>query len=144
MAKTYANYKVKIKIVMVVLAMFVFQFIIVPWIFPRYFPSSNNASWILLLTFAMFSLGEMLWVSDRMRDWLLGDVLYFLLMLFFNHGAYGIGWTGLALDGITPRYDRSAVSLSVASDAVFMLIIQFLLWGVIKVVRRLRLHGRAH
>lgn len=138
MSKARVNYKVKIKIVIVVLVMFTLQFVIVPLVFPRRFSSSDNATWILLLTFAAFSLGEMLWVSDRMRDWLLGDVLYFLLILFFNHGAYGIGWTGIALDGIIPRYDPSAVPLSVAIYAIIMLVIQFSLWDVIKIVRRLR------
>lgn len=138
MSKARVNYKVKIKIVIIVLVMFALQFVIVPLVFPRYFPSSSEAGWFLLLSFAAFSLGEILWVSDRMGDWLLGDVLYFLLILFFNRGAYGIGWTGIALDGIIPRYDPSAVPLHVAIDAIIMLVIQFSLWGVIKVARRLR------
>ncbi len=124
-----------LKIASIVLVMFALQFFAAPAIFPRYFPSSNESAGIFLSTITAFSLLEMLWISDRLLHWLSGDVLYFLLMLFLNHGAYGIGWVGVPLDGIVPRYDPMAAPIFVAFYMAITLVIQFVIWSGIRLIR---------
>lgn len=124
------------KIILIVLVMFILQFFAAPALFARYFPSSNEAGGIFLSTIILFSLLEMLLVSDKIPHWLLGDLLYFLLMMLFNCGAYGIGWVGMPLDGIVPQYDPSAVPIFVAAYAAITLVVQFVLWAGIMLVRR--------
>lgn len=130
--------------VSIVLITFALQFFMAPAIFPQYFPSSNESARIFLLTVIAFSLFEMLWISDRIPDWLSGDVLYFLLILFLNHGAYGIGWVGASLDGIVPQYDPSAVPIFVAAYAAITLVIQFVLWTGIRCAKHCCVETRFH
>lgn len=66
-------------------------------------------------------------ISDKIYYLLLGDVAYFVLILFLNFGAYGIDWQRILLDGNRLYYDPTFACIIAAVIVVITFIIQTLL-----------------
>mgnify|MGYP001083457063 CR=1 FL=1 len=126
------------KIVIAVVVLYLIQFVIAPRIWPQYYPSSNEATGILFGLITVCSFLEIVFISSKMQYLFLGDMLYVVLMLLYtNHGAYGIGMVGIGLDGNTVRYEYSASFLFLAVILAVTLCIQFLLWCIFKLFHKI-------
>lgn len=108
-----------------------------PFVFPKYYPSSNESTGILFISTTVYSLVQIICISDKIYYLLLGDVAYFVLILFLNFGAYGIGWQGILLDGNRLYYDPTFACIIAAVIVVITFVIQTLLWIIVKVFRKL-------
>ena len=117
------------------LTVYLIQFVLVPRLFSRYYPQSNEATAILLLPLLVLILaGSFLGV--RLRGWLLTDSVYALALILYNgRGLYGIGLRGVRLDGMIPVYDGKLALLMVGAVVAAMVILQLLLTGLLRLLR---------
>ncbi len=90
----------------VMFAVYLIQFVLMPLLFPNYYPRSNESVVILLATLLTgFILGVFLG-SRKIKFWILPDILYgLMIMVYSGSGLYGIGLRGISLDGAQPYYD---------------------------------------
>lgn len=127
-----------IKVAASLLLLYFLQFIVAPFLFPIFYPSTNESTGILFGSIALCSLLGMIFISTKLRHWLLCDIPYFLLMILFsNNGAYGIGLAGIPIDGNEVYYNRSVSIYLVLLIAVVTIILQLFIWGVIKIIQKL-------
>ena len=117
------------------LTVYLIQFVLVPRLFPRYYPQSNEATAILLIPLLLLILAGV-FLGLRLRGWLLSDGLYALALILYNgRGLYGIGLRGVRLDGMIPVYDGKLALLMVGAVVAAMVILQLLLTGLLRLLR---------
>lgn len=93
-----------IKCIVCFVGLYVIQFLGIPMLFPNYFPRSNNATVIFLVTSIIASVAAVVWISNRLRYLFMADLVYGCLICIFNStGKYGIGRVGISLDGLQSR-----------------------------------------
>lgn len=66
-------------------------------------------------------------ISDKIYYLLLGDMAYFVLILFLNFDVYGIGWRGILLDRNRLYYNPTVACIIATVIVVITLVIQTLL-----------------
>ena len=72
---------------------------------PQYYPSSNAATYILLLPLIIFSLIAPCYYHLKSIEWFLLDVFYtILIILYHGNGICGLGMRGIALDGSSLQF----------------------------------------
>ena len=107
------------------------QFLLLPYCFPRYYPVSLEAGWSFLLLPALFCLAGTLFGKVSLKDWLIPDALYGVLMWLYNgQGLYGIGLRGVNLDDTNPIYSRELAGIITLILLAVLVAYQTLLWGL--------------
>lgn len=111
--------------------LYLLQFVLFPNLFDKYFPSSNESTWFLIITTAIASIVGMLSFSQNLLHWVLSDVLYtILIFIYAPEGAYGIGMRGLFE---AAHYDPKSKWSGVIILVISVFFIQFLSWSGIKI-----------
>jgi hypothetical protein len=119
------------------IVLYILQFLIIP-LFYANVRQVNEGALIIIVTTVLVSAIGMFAFTDRIGFWLLGFVLYVVLMIIYTpQGAYRIGITGIDLDGLHSKYDASKRFISIAAVAVGVLILQLGTWGVVKLIKTL-------
>lgn len=86
----WKNKYTKLILAIVMLLVYLFQFIIIPGIFPYYYNVSNEATALYLLTITVAVIICCL-ITTKLIDWIVGDFLYLFFIFFYtSNGAYGI------------------------------------------------------
>lgn len=119
--------------------LYVFMYLLLPRIFPPLYLAGNESLFVFLSLTTVCVLMAMLAYSDKIIHHLLGLGLYGLLMFIYTEpGAYGIGMVGMNLDGMSRFYDVSARYLYILIWLVITLIIQVLVWLLVKSYRKFK------
>ena len=119
------------------LCIYLVQFLLLPRMVPRYYPQTNEAAAILLIPLLLLTVAGVL-LGLRIRGWVLVDGTYALAVMLYNGpGLYGIGLRGVRLDGMVPVYDVQLALLMVGILVVTMALLQLLLSGLSRLLRRL-------
>lgn len=102
-----------IKCIACFLGLYIIQFLVIPMLFPNYFPRSNNATVIFLVTSIIGSVVAITFITSRLKDLWKADLFYGCMLCLFNgNGKYGIGRVGLNLDGLQSRMSFQMALLS--------------------------------
>lgn len=76
----------------------------------------------------------MLLISDKLRYYLLSDILYIvLLFIYHGKGLYGIGMRGMNLDGMQSFYERKSAPIGILIMAGVVLNLQVIAWIILKI-----------
>lgn len=109
------------------LAVYVLQFFVAPWVFPQYYPRSNEAAVILVLPVVAIAIIEVFFCLSKGKRWICSVVFYSLLLSIYDgYGLYGIGLSGILLDGAYPTYSKHDALLMVAAIAFIRILIHMI------------------
>ena len=127
------NFKIIIKTIISTICLYLIQFIVIPMF---YLPSSNEGTFILILSTIIILIIAMLLISDKLRYYLLSDILYIvLLFIYHGKGLYGIGMRGMNLDGMQSFYERKSAPIGILIMAGVVLILQVSAWIILKIFK---------
>ena len=105
----------------IILLIYGLQFILLPWILPQYYPTSNEALFILIVPLVIISILFRL----KMKEWFFIDLLYLLcIWIYHGKGLYGLGMRGISLDGATSVYSNTLMMISLGVILIILLLIQ--------------------
>lgn len=116
-----------IKTLITIVCLYIIQFFIIPFLFHSYFPISNEAYIIFILTAIIFLNFGFYVVNNNIVHWLISDIIYLLLILCYSNGLYGIGQEKISLDGLQPSYSQKYVVIGSIIATVIILIIQLII-----------------
>lgn len=129
----------KRNLLMVVLTEFVLyaiQFLIIPMIYNNVIGRGNEGIAVLCFTTVLITVTGMLVFLDKISFWLFGILIYTLLIFLYSpKGAYGIGISGIDLDGLKSHYDASNRYLGIAVVVAMVAFLQFAVWCLIKIFK---------
>lgn len=113
------------------MALYVIQFLVIPMLLPNYFPRSNNAIVIFLITSLVASVAAVVFITSRLKDLWIADLLYGCIICVFNgNGKYGIGRVGINLDGLQSRMSFQMALLSSVMIVIGFFVIQVIIVNV--------------
>lgn len=106
-------------------------FILLP-LLPGYYTKDN----IFLIIIIGMITADMFFISRFLPYYLLGDVLFFLLVWIYPaNGAYGMGITGV-LFGDT-YFSRDELAFDIAIVGVEFLVFELLIWIVVTIIKKI-------
>ncbi|HHV29335.1 hypothetical protein [Acetivibrio mesophilus] len=125
--------KALLMVVLSDLVLYVLQFLIIPLIYDNVIGRGNEAIAVLCITTVLITAAGMIVFSDKLRFWLLGALVYALLITLYSpEGAYGIGISGIDLDGLHSYYDASKRYFGIALVVILVTFLQLLVWCLVK------------
>ena len=129
------------KIVIVLFVPYIFDFIFLPLIFPDF--KSDVFMNISSIFAIVFSILSMAFLTDKLRYWLLSDIVYFLLaMLYHPPEIFGIGLPYVITFPVANQeplpYDRNVAWKGILFCVIENLLIQFAVWLCIKLFKTVR------
>ncbi len=121
-----------------ILAMlYLFQFLILPYLLPQFYPTSNEATTILLLPLIIFSLIAPYYYDLKTIEWFLLDVFYaILIILYHGNGIYGLGMRGISLDGSSLQFSMQLLIISLCIITVILFMIQIIMKWLNRTIRK--------
>ena len=124
-----------IKILILMLIMYIIDFLIAPNVFKSQYPDDIGAGIIFYTSIIVSSIIGMIAISNNIVYYILGDILYYILILIYHPiGAYGIGMVG-----ILPRvYKKEAAPFHIAIIIISLLIVQIVMSIVVKIIKVIR------
>lgn len=106
-------------------ALYSLLFLLLPLLFPHWFPQSNEATAVLLILTILFSTAGVLLLELKLWHWLCTDLLLGLWMAVYDgKGLYGIGLRGVLLDGAMPRYNKTLALIMILGLLLLMVMLQ--------------------
>ena len=115
------------KMTLMLLTVYIIQFLLLPKVFPAYYPRSNEATFIFLIPIVLVSVLGIWCFKVNFISCLISDLIYCVCICIYNgKGFYGIGLRGIALDGSFPSYSFK--------DAVIHTVIFFLVFAVFQAI----------
>lgn len=128
-----------VKTILIIIILYAFQFFIIPSLYATYYPVSNEAFFIFVLTSIILCGIGFCVVNDKLAYWLFSDVVYALLILInCGNGLYGIGLSGLSLDGRQSFYTPKATIVGSIIATIVILVIQLMIKGIISAYKAKR------
>ncbi|MEF2796803.1 MAG: hypothetical protein U0M95_02170, partial [Ruminococcus sp.] len=101
------------------------------------------SGFVMIISTIIVVAAEMILVSEKIRYWLVSDVIYAILVyIYHGKGLYGIGMVGINLDGATSGYRREAVPFGVAIITGFVIISEILSWFIVKVYKYIQNYNK--
>lgn len=110
------------------LVIYVFQFLVIPFCFPQFYPVSNEAFSIFIIPLLVFSVAVNIALDVKILLWTIADVLYGVLVIVYNgNGLYSIGRRGIALDGMSTIYSLELAAITVIVIIIILFAVQILI-----------------
>lgn len=125
-----------IKSIFGILVLYLIQFLLLPLIINK----MGNEIWVaFFLSTILCSVIGIIFLSDKLYCWLISDIVYLILMFLYHpEGAYGIGMRGLDLGAEAQSYyNRADAWFVIIILFICAIIIQVLIWGIVKITRKL-------
>ncbi|NLK94147.1 MAG: hypothetical protein GX275_02985 [Clostridiales bacterium] len=121
-----------IKIIILLIIMYVIDFIIAPNIFKSQYPNNDGAALIYYGSIIGSAIIGMFMISNFLGYWIIGDIIYCLL-IYLNHpkGIYGIGMSGI----FDRKYREDTVLFHIFIQFAILLIIQIIISVLVKLIK---------
>ena len=111
--------------------LYIFLFILIPLIEPFWRDAEDTLYPSMLIVFGF----GMLFVTDRLRYWFLGDILFtILIFIYHKKGAYDIGVVPLGL--FDYGYREDVVPIEIVLCGIVCFVVQIFVLIVIKLYKR--------
>ena len=143
------NKHIKIlKITIVLFMPYIFQFILLPLIFPDI--RGDGIGYAANIFNLIFPIIGMAFLTDKLRYWLLSDFAWFILSIIYHPpGIYGIGLRinivgpniGSIIDSSEiPTYDGSSAWFALVIFVIANFLVQFAVWICFKIFKAVKAH----
>lgn len=124
-----------IKILILMLIMYIIDFLIAPNVFTNEYPDNTGSTIVLFTSIIVSTIIGMVIISNNIGYYILGDILYYILIFIYHpEGAYGIGLVGILIR----EYRKEAAPLDIAILIIFLLIVQIVMSIVIQIIKAIR------
>lgn len=134
-----------IKTIVAIICLYILQFLLMPFLFSPYFPISNEAYIIFVVTAMIFLSFGFCVVNNRITHWLIADIIYSLFIILCNTNCmYGIGMSRISIDGLQTFYSQKYVVVGSIIATVVIIIIQLIINGINFVFKKARDTSRQH
>ena len=121
-----------IQIIILLIVMYVIDFLIAPNIFKSQYPNDIGAVIIYYVSIIGSAAIGMIVISNNIFYWMLGDVFYcFLIFMYHPKGIYGIGLSGI----MARRYIESDVPFHILIQFILFMVIQLIISGLIQIIK---------
>ncbi|MBU5488354.1 hypothetical protein KQI77_09445 [Clostridium sp. MSJ-8] len=121
-----------IQIIILLIVMYVIDFLIAPNIFKSQYPNDIGAVIIYYVSIIGSAAIGMIVISNNIFYWMLGDVFYcFLIFMYHPKGIYGIGLSGI----MVRRYIESDVPFHILIQFILFMVIQLIISGLIQIIK---------
>lgn len=121
-----------IQIIILLIVMYVIDFLIAPNIFKSQYPNDIGAVIIYYVSIIGSAAIGMIVISNNIFYWMLGDVFYcFLIFMYHPKGIYGIGLSGI----MVRRYIESDVPFHILVQFILFIVIQLIISGLIQIIK---------
>lgn len=121
----------KQKILFLIISMAVIyavQFLLLPNVLPQYYPISNEAWSILIVPLVVFTVVMNILTDVNIGVWIIVDILYGIMIGIYNgRGFYGIGLSGISLDGLSPSYSFESALITILIIILILFVFQLLM-----------------
>ncbi len=125
------------KIITIIFIPYMMDFIIFPLILSSF--KGYIITYTSIIFKIIFSLLGMIFLTDKLHYWLLGDVTYYLLAtLYHPPGIYGIGMLGISFVNASPSYDSTSAWLGITICTIGSFLIQFAVWICFKIFKAIK------
>lgn len=134
-----SKYKKTLTTIIAFIITYCLHFIVFPMIAERYYPTSNEASGLYFGSFILLILLLEFKVCSSIIEWVIGDIIYFALVLIYHgEGYYGIGLVSfIDLDGTATHYDFGFAVVSILVIAVEIIILELIMKGISLFIKKL-------
>ena len=127
------------KMTVLILAVYIIQFLIFPSAFPKYYPRSNEAAAIFLIPTALALLFGILCFKVKWTGCLIADTVYCAAVCIYNgEGFYGIGLRGIFLDGAKPVYSFKYALAGIFIIFVLLALFQLAVYGAYRLTLKIK------
>lgn len=130
----------------ITIGLYMFHFLLIPFLYKNFIVFKNLddvSGFVMIISTIIVVAAEMILVSEKIRYWLVSDVIYVILVYIYHEkGLYGIGMVGINLDGATSGYRREAVPFGVAIITGFVIISEILSWFIVKVYKYIQNYNK--
>ena len=121
-----------IQIIILLIVMYVIDFLIAPNIFKSQYPNDIGAVIIYYVSIIGSAAIGMIVISNNIFYWMVGDVFYcFLIFMYHPKGIYGIGLSGI----MVRRYIESDVPFHILVQFILFIVIQLIISGLIQIIK---------
>ena len=121
-----------IQIIILLIVMYVIDFLIAPNIFKSQYPNDIGAVIIYYVSIIGSAAIGMIVISNNIFYWMVGDVFYcFLIFMYHPKGIYGIGLSGI----MVRRYIESDVPFHILIQFILFMVIQLIISGLIQIIK---------
>lgn len=121
-----------IQIIILLIVMYVVDFLIAPNIFKSQYPNDIGAVIIYYVSIIGSAAIGMIVISNNIFYWMVGDVFYcFLIFMYHPKGIYGIGLSGI----MVRRYIESDVPFHILVQFILFIVIQLIISGLIQIIK---------
>lgn len=113
--------------------LYLVQFVLIPKLFPKYFPESSNALAIYLVISIFACIAAVFCITSQMKYLFISDLWYAGMIVLFNtKGFYGIGRIGVGLDGLQTRISFAVMLITSLLIVVLLLVVQLICGQIVK------------
>ena len=121
-----------IQITILLIIMYVIDFIISPNIFKSQYPNDIGAAVIYYASIIGSAIIGMIIISNNIFYWIVGDIAYCVLIYLYHPKAiYGIGLSGI----IQKQYRESDVPMHIFIQFILFVVIQLIICGLVQVIK---------
>ncbi len=130
------NIKELVKVMGCIITLYVICFLILPIIYTNFYPVSNEAYIIFFVVNSIFFIISMIFFTNKIKYYIIADIIYMLLITIYSGGSYGIGISGIELDGLHSTVQTSGDFLGATIAIVLVLVIQFVIKGLVTILKK--------
>lgn len=121
-----------VQISILLIIMYVIDFLIAPNIFKSQYPNDIGATIIYYTSIIGSAIIGMILISNNILYWMVGDAFYcFLIFMYHPKGIYGIGLSGI----MVRKYIESDVPFHILVQFILFMVIQLIISGLIQIIK---------
>ena len=121
-----------IQITILLIVIYLIDFIIAPNILKSQYPNDIGAAIIYYVSIIGSAIIGMIVVSNNIFYWIVGDIVYCLLIFLYHpKGIYGIGLSGI----LETHYRESNVPFHILIQFILFVVIQLIICGLVQIIK---------
>lgn len=125
------NQKSIIKFIILMMCLYVVQFLAIPNIVPTYFSESNEATAIFWITQAFVIIIGFFTITAKFKNYLIADLIYTALPIIYSaNGAYGVGYGSY--------YHFRSVIIEYVISLLSLIFFQLLFWLILLAIQKIK------
>ena len=126
------NRKNIIKFIILMICLYIIQFLIIPKIVPIYFSESNEATAIFWITQVVVIIIGYLTITTKFINCFIADLIYTALpIIYSSNGAYGVSYDNY--------YHFHSIIIEYVISFLILLFFQLLIWGILLTIQKIKM-----
>lgn len=117
-------------------SLYIVEFLILPTLFPQYYPKTSEAENLFYILFFLMTVIEMFAISNFFLFYIIGMVIQMLLIWIYPaKGAYGLGWSNPILNVEKTIFSRETLLFEMMCVYALFLMFTFIIWILVSIIK---------